>query len=160
MRVRRRAFGGERTNRDSEGQVQNGFQNCPTTDATFPCAGGQVFGPRGVDRDQAKMVLMGALFKAGGRRARRAKPGRKVCQKARPCLCRRHAAAASQAAGLLRPCATRRIGAPLSAPRNEWRGENKHIHTFTPHTGGIDRARGAGMGRPAIPPTETHAQAV
>ena len=153
MRVRRQAFGGERTNWDSEGQVQNGFQNCPTTDATFPCGGGQIFGPRGGGRPvSGENGTDGVLFKAGGRWAGRVQPGRKVCQKARPCLCRHHAAAASQAAGLLRPCATRRIGAPLSAPRNEWRGGNKHIHTFTTHTGGIDRARGAGMGRPAIPP--------
>ena len=120
---------GERTNRDSEGQVQNGFKNCPTTDATFPCAGGQIFGPRGVDRYQAKMVPMGLCSRRAGGGAGRVQPGRKVCQKAaalpRQCL----AAPATQAAGLLRPCVTRRIGAPLSAPRNEWRGEiNIFIH--------------------------------
>ena len=152
MRVRRQAFGGERTNWDSEGQVQNGFQSCPTTDATFPCGGGQIFGPRGVDRYRAKMVPMGVLFKAGGRRGGQGSTGAESVPKGAACLCRHRAAAASQAAGLLRPCAMRRIGAPLSAPRNEWRGGNKQIHTFTPHTGGIDQARGAGNGRPAIPP--------
>lgn len=153
MRVRRQAFGGERTNWDSEGQVQNGFQNCPTTDATFPCGGGQIFGPGGGSTGIGrKWYRWGFCSRRAGGGAGRVQPGRKVCQKARPCLCRHHAAAASQAAGLLRPCATRRIGAPLSAPRNEWRGGSKHIHTFTPHIDGIDRARGAGMGRPAIPP--------
>lgn len=59
---------GERTNRDSEGQVQNGFKNCPTTDATFPCAGGQIFGPPGGRSVSGENGTDGALFKAGGRR--------------------------------------------------------------------------------------------
>lgn len=102
MRVRRRAFGGERTNWDSEGQVQNGFQNCPTTDATFPCGGGQIFGPRGVDRYRAKMVPMGVLFKAGGRRGGQGSTGAEGVPKGAalplPASCRRRFAGRGPAA--------------------------------------------------------------
>lgn len=157
MRVRRRAFGDGRSGaRGQIGTVKDKskmvFKIAPLRTPPSPAGAGKFLAPGGSTGIGRKWYRWGFCSRRAGGGAGRARPGRKVCQKARPCLCRHHAAAASQAAGLLRPCATRRIGAPLSAPRNEWRRGNKHIHTPCPRIDGIDRARGAGMGRPAIPP--------
>lgn len=128
------------------------FKIAPLRTPPSPAGAGKFLAPGGSIGIGRKWYRWGLCSRRAGGGAGRVQPGRKVCQWARPCLCRHHAAVASQAAGLLRPCATRRIGAPLSAPRNEWRGET-NIFIHPAHTLKTqDRPRGAGKGRPAIPP--------